>query len=172
MRYNLKIITRVAIFASLVFIFSYFSVFLYNVNPAFFIVFSAGLLWGIVPGIGVGIIGFFLWSNFNPMGPAPLPILLSQLIGISFSSVVGYLAGALIKFEHFHLKVAIILSVAGLLCGLLFHLVVDAVDAWIYQPFWPRFIGGLLFSLITIVSNSIIFPALYPALAFLQRQDK
>lgn len=169
---NLKTTARVAIFAALVFVFSYFSVFLYNVNPAFFIVFSSGLLWGFWPGVGVGVIGFFLWSNFNPMGPVPIPLLISQLAGISLSALIGVGAGRMLNPSDRSLKALLILSISGFLSGLGFHLIVDTVDALIYQPFWPRLIGGLFFSLITIISNCIIFPLLYPALAFLYEKEK
>lgn len=171
MRPSPQIIARVAIFAALVFVFSYFTLLLPNVNPAFFIVFSAGYLWGVWPGIGVGSIGFFLWSNLNPSGPVAFPLLLSQLAGISLSAAVG--VGAF-KFAGVIKKEAgllLILSAAGILTGMLYHLVVDIVDAWLYQPFWPRFISGLAFSLITIISNGIIFPLFYPALKFLQERE-
>jgi hypothetical protein len=169
---RLRIIARVAIFAALVFIFSYTSVYLNNVNPAFFIVFIAGFLWGIWPGVGVGVVGFFLWSNFNPMGPVAMPILIAQLIGISFSAVIGKLTSGLITPAGYSIKISMIMSASGFLSGLFYHIPVDIVDAWIYQPFWPRLIGGALFSLITIASNCIIFPMFYPALAFIYRKEK
>ncbi len=172
MNSSLRIIARVAVFAALVFIFSYLSVFLSNVNPAFFIVFAAGFLWGIWPGIGVGVIGFFLWSNFNPMGPAPAPLLISQLIGISFSALIGVLASQTLTPESRNIKSALIMVLSGLLTGLFYHMIVDVVDAWLYQPFWPRLIGGTVFSLITIISNCIIFPMFYPALVYLYHREK
>lgn len=172
MNSGLKIITRVAVFAALVFIFSYLAVFLYNVNPAFFIVFTSGFLWGTWPGIGVGVIGFFLWSNFNPIGPAPAPLLISQLIGISFSALIGRLASKIFTPNSYTFKSTIVMIMSGLLAGLLYHIIVDIVDAWLYQPFWPRLIGGIVFSLITIISNCIIFPMFYPALVFMYRKEK
>lgn len=172
MNNNLKIITRVAVFAALVFIFSYSSVFLYNVNPAFFVVFSAGFLWGAWPGVGVGVIGFFLWSNFNPFGPAPFPILISQLIGISVTALIGTVAGKLRMSSQYDFKTFAIMLSSGLISSLFYHIIVDVVDAFLYQPFWPRLVGGLLFSLITIISNCIIFPLFYPALAFLHSKEK
>jgi uncharacterized membrane protein len=169
---HLKIITRVAIFAALVFIFSYFTVILANVNLAFFIVFSAGMLWGIWPGVAVGVIGFFFWSNFNPYGPAPLPILLSQLIGLSFSALIGFTARKLMTSQARNIRIIIVMIISGILCGLIYQLSVSVVDAWVFQPFWPRLISGLFFSLITIISNGIIFPVLYPVLAFIYARER
>ena len=169
---GLKLTTRVAVFASLVFIFSFFSVYFPNVNPAFFIVFSAGFLWGAWPGIGVGVVGFFLWSVFNPMGPPMYPILVAQIIGISFSGLIGSGARRLTKSPKFNTTVIVTLVVSGVLCGLCFQIFVSVVDAWFNQPFWPRLIGGLLFSLITIISNAIIFPLFYPVLSFLYERER
>ncbi|RKX18289.1 MAG: hypothetical protein DRP51_09415 [Candidatus Zixiibacteriota bacterium] len=172
MSYNLRIITRVAVFASLVFIFSYFSVFLYNINLGFFVIFASGFLWGLWPGVGVGLVGYFLWSNFNPFGPVPFPLLLSQLVGVSLIALVGMIASRIFKPEMWNRKGLIILAISGFFSGLFYHLPVDIVDALLYQPFWPRLIGGLIFSLITIVSCGIIFPMFYPALAFLYKKEK
>jgi len=172
MNRGLKITTRVAVFAALVFVFSYFSIFFYNVNPSFFIVFLSGFLWGVWPGVGVGLIGFFLWSNFNPLGPAPVPLMLSQLLGISFSAFIGAGVSKLSFSKSVNIKMILILILSGFLSGLLYHIVVDVVDALLYQPFWPRLIGGTLFSLITIISNSILFPILCPVLIFLYEKEK
>ncbi|SYZ73112.1 membrane hypothetical protein [Candidatus Zixiibacteriota bacterium] len=169
---RLQMTTRVAIFAALVFIFSYVSVFIANVNPAFFIVFAAGFIWGAGPGIGVGVIGFFLWSLFNPFGPVVFPLLISQLLGISFSAIIGAVVGKVITPDKFTAKISLWLITAGFLSGLFYHIFVDVVDAWMYQPFWPRLIGGAVFSLITIISNCIIFPLFYPALAYLYAREK
>jgi hypothetical protein len=172
MNRRLRIISRTAVFAALVFILSYFSVYFYNVNPAFFLVFAAGFLWGYPAGLGVGIIGWFLWSNFNPFGPAPFPLLTAQIIGISCTAVIGHAVKRFVSVEKWNRRLIWILALAGFLSGLLYHLPVDITDAALYQPFWPRLIGGLIFSLITIVSNSIIFPLFYPALVFLHRMEK
>jgi len=169
---RIKTIARVAVFAALVFVFSYFSVFLHNVNPAFFVVFAAGLLWGVWPGIGVGAIGFLLWSIFNPLGPAPFPLMIAQMVGISLSALIGAAAGNSLEEISYNFKIIAILVISGLISGLGYHLVVDTVDALLFQPFWPRLIGGLVFSLITIISNGIIFPLFYPALRFLLKKEK
>jgi hypothetical protein len=169
---NLRVLTRVALFAALVFVFSYISMFLHNVNPSFFIVFVAGYLWGVVPGAGVGAVGIFLWSIFNPLGPPPLPILAGQVIGISFSAVIGDAVRDSFKVAGWNLFTAGIMVISGFLCGLFYHLVVDVIDAWLYQPFWPRLIGGLIFSLLTIVSNCIMFPLFYPVLKFMREREK
>ncbi|MFH2036070.1 MAG: hypothetical protein ABIJ45_06670 [Candidatus Zixiibacteriota bacterium] len=168
---DIKIIARVAVFAALVFIFSYFSMFISGFNLSFFIVFASAFVWGLYPGLAVGVVGFFLWSNFNPFGPAPLPLLISQLIGISMTAVIGKVCSKIITLNNYNPKVIVVLSLAGLFSGLTYHLIVDIVDAWLYQPFIPRLMAGLFFSLITIVSNAIIFPLLYPALRFLGRNE-
>ena len=171
MSFNLRIITRVAVFASLVFIFSYFSAFLYNINLGFFVIFVSGFLWGLWPGVGVALVGYFLWSNFNPFGPVPLPLLLSQLIGVSIIALIGTIVSKIFIPEKWNRKGLVILMISGFLSGLFYHIPVDIVDAFLYQPFWPRLIGGSIFSLITIVSCSIIFPLFYPALALMYKKE-
>lgn len=164
-------LARVAVFSALVFAFCFLSSFVPNVNPAFFVVFAAGFLWGWWPGVAVGAVGYLIWILANPYGPSPLPLLLSQIIGISFSGMLGTLARKVFKEIRWNRYAAVIMAVCGLLSGLAYHVVVDVVDAWLYQPFWPRLVAGLAFSLITIVSNAIIFPLFFPALAFLYKKE-
>ena len=171
MNWNIKILARVAVFAALAFVFAYFSTWIYNVNLGFFIIFLAGFLWGFAPGIITALVAYFLFSVFNPLGPPALPVLLAQLAGASLTAIIGTLSVKPIMNTK-GLKKYLILALAGILSGLTFHIIVDVADAWVFQPFWPRLIGGLLFSLITIVSNAIIFPLLYPAVAFMHKQER
>ncbi|UCD16667.1 MAG: ECF transporter S component [Candidatus Zixiibacteriota bacterium] len=168
---RVKLLARVAVFSALVFASCYAAVFLPNVNPCFFVVFTAGFLWGVWPGMTVGVVGFFLWSVFNPYGPVVLPLLVSQLVGISFSGIIGAVAARIMIPLRWGYRASTTLIFSGLICGLLYHLVVDVVDALIYQPFWPRLAGGAVFSLITVGSNAIIFPLFYTALAFLKEKE-
>ncbi len=168
---SVRLISRVAVFSALVFAGSYMAVWIPNVNPCFFIIFTAGFVWGAWAGITVGVIGFFLWAILNPYGPSPPFLLLSQLVGISFSGLIGAITAGVLRPCRWSFKTAIILAIAGFGSGLCYHLAVDSVDALIYQPFWPRLIGGLVFSLITVLSNTIMFPVLYPVLAFLAKRE-
>jgi len=94
------------------------------------------------------------------------------MIGISFTAMIGWLCRKLYSTAKKPIPNLAVLIFAGFFSGILYHLVVDIVDAYVYQPFWPRLIGGMLFSLITIVSNIIIFALLKQGLFFLYRQDK
>jgi uncharacterized membrane protein len=166
-----KQLARVAVFSALVFAFCFLSSFVPNVNPAFFVIFAAGFLWGVWPGVTVGAVGYFIWIIANPYGPSPLPLLLSQIVGIGFSGILGALARRFLKDIRWNFSTAVVMAVCGLLSGLVYHVVVDVVDAWLYQPFWPRLLAGLVFSLITIISNAIIFPLFFPALTFLYEKE-
>ncbi len=166
-----KRLTRIAVFAALVVAFCFLSSFIPSINPGFFVVFAAGFLWGWWPGITVGAVGYFIWIIANPYGPSPLPLLVSQIVGISFSGMLGALAKGLFKEIHWSRHTAAVMVLCGLLSGLGYHIVVDVVDAWLYQPFWPRLMAGLVFSLITIISNAIIFPLFFPALVFMYKKE-
>ena len=84
-----SLIARVAVSAALVYVLSWGTSYLPNVNLIFFIVFSAGFLWGAGPGALVGAIGMGLWTAFNPFGPAAAPVMLAQVAGAALSAGVG-----------------------------------------------------------------------------------
>ncbi len=155
-----RLISRIALFSALIYVLSYATSYLPNVSFIFFIVFAAGYLWGAQAGGLVGLLGMWLWSSFNPFGPAALPLLLAQMIGAAAGGVVGFVLRRRrdrtnIQPTSFHLVAA------AAACTVVYYLPVNAVDAWLYQPFWPRFIGGLPWAAISLVSNIVIFPLLF-----------
>lgn len=161
MNQRLRLIPRIALFSALAYVLSYATVYLPNVNLIFFVVFMAGFMWGVVPGMLVGVFGMGLWSTFNPYGPAMLPVMLAQVGGVSASGVLG----ALFKSVRWHHRMgsALVwgLILAAIMCTLLFYIPVNIIDAWLLQPFWPRFYTGMLWSLSSLAVNLLVFPLLF-----------
>ena len=167
------LVTRIALFAALIYVLSYGTSFLPNVNLVFFIVFSAGFLWGATPGILVGIVGMGLWTMFNPFGPTALPIMIAQVVGAGSSGIVGAAFRRSNWEQMSSSKRVFKLIISAIICTILFYLPVNFVDAWMWGPFEERFIGGALWSLISIGSNVVIFPLLfYITLKLYEREGK
>ncbi len=160
-------VVRIALFAALVYVLSWGTSYLPNVNFIFFIVFSSGFLWGIGSGMLVGAVGMGLWTLLNPYGPAALPVMIAQVIGAAGSGLVG----GLFRRGNWHLKGprarATALVLAATACTVVFYLPVNTVDAWVFGPFVARFIGGLIWALISLAANVAIFPLLFGATRYL-----
>jgi uncharacterized membrane protein len=156
-------VARIALFSALVYVLSWGTSYLPNVNFIFFVVFSAGLLWGAVAGVLVGLIGMGLWTSFNPYGPAPAPIMIAQVTGAAGSGLVG----AVFRWSNWQRTEAPTLTgrliLSAFLCTVVFYLPVNVVDAVLFQPFWPRFVGGALWAAISLGFNVLIFPLLFRA---------
>lgn len=165
------LISRIALFSALIYVLSYATSYLPNVSFVFFIVFAAGYLWGGQAGLLVGLLGMWLWSSFNPFGPAAAPLLIAQMIGAGASGPIGAwfrqrMGGAERPAKNFRLVEA------AAYCTAAFYVPVNAVDAWLYQPFWPRFIGGLPWAAVSLVSNALIFPLLFPVVVRLYERER
>ncbi|MBU8933017.1 MAG: hypothetical protein KOO62_03320 [candidate division Zixibacteria bacterium] len=166
------LVTRIALFAALVYVLSWGTSYLPNINFIFFIVFSAGFLWGVVPGALVGMIGMALWTAFNPYGPAIAPVMLAQIIGAGSGSMVGavFRKG---KWQNWtRPRLIVSLWGAALMCTVLYYLPVNIVDAWMFGPFYERFVGGMLFSAISLGANLIIFPLLFTVTRHLHARER
>jgi uncharacterized membrane protein len=165
MNRTIRLIPRIALFSALIYVLSLGTSYLPNVNLVFFIVFFAGAAWGAIPGILVGVIGMGIWTIFNPYGPATIPVTIAQVVGTSISGLVGAEIRAQGWLDQNRgVMPSVILASSAILCTVGFYLPVNLVDAWVFQPFWPRFIAGSLWSLISLVSNMLIFPLLFHAL--------
>jgi hypothetical protein len=161
---NARLIARIALFSALIYVLSWGLTAIPNIKPTFFIIFSAGYLWGLVPGLLVGSIGMGIWTWFNPFGPAPLPVAVAQVAGAMLCGLVGFLFRGIIDPDKLQWHSYLYLMAAGVICTLVFFIPVSATDAWLFQPFRERFITGLLFSTSSLFSNIIIFPLLFRVL--------
>ena len=166
-----RLIARIALFSALVYVLSYATVYLPNIGLMFFVVFTAGYVWGLRAGILVGMIGEGLFTTFNPYGPVAFPIALSQIFGAALCGLIG--AGA----RRFGLDAAgktqmvSMLAILGISCSIVFYLPVSVADAWLWQPFWPRLVAGLPWTAWSLVANAIIFPLLFPVTLHLYRRE-
>ena len=158
---RLRLITRIALFSALIYVLSWGTSYFPNLNFIFFIVFVAGFLWGVVPGMLVGLIGMGLWTAFNPYGMAVPPIMLAQMLGASAGGVVGAWLRCTDWQRWSSARRIVILVLSSIACTLLFYIPVNFVDAWVFQPFWPRFVAGMLWTVISLGFNAVIFPLLF-----------
>jgi len=156
-----QLVSRIALFAALIYVLSWLTAWLPNVNLIFFVVFSAGFLWGALPGALTGAVGMGLWTSFNPYGPAMFPIAAAQVIGAGLGGLVGagFRAAGTHRLRPIARSAALI--AAAVISTLVFYLPVSAADAWMFGPFWPRFAGGMVWSGWSLVSNAVIFPLLF-----------
>ena len=166
-----RLIARIALFSALIYVLSWSTALLPNVNFAFLIAFMAGYLWGAAPGVLVGAVGMWLWTSFNPFGPAPLPIAVVQVIGLAACGLIGFLSRYLIDDSRTG-RSRLVLLLAALLCTLAFYLPVSLVDAWLFQPFWPRFITGLSFMGISLIANMILFPLSLAVIIRIRKRER
>lgn len=169
---GIRLIPRIALFSAIIYIFSWATSFLLNVSLIFFIVFSCGYMWGFIPGIITGAVGMGLTTLFNPYGPAMPPIMIVQILGIMFSGAVGAFCYKYLHQNKNKFSVVLILISASLACTIGYYLPLNTVDAWLFQPFWERFVVGSLWSLISVGSNIIIFTLLYPLLISFYEKER
>ncbi len=167
-----RLTARIAVFAALIYVLSWATSYIPNLNLVFFLVFSSGFLWGASAGMLVGAMGMGLWTFFNPYGPAPIPVIIAQIVGASLGGVAGQLFHALQLHTGNKFMQTIWLVLGSIVCTVSFFLPVSLVDAWLFQPFWPRFIAGISWSLISFVSNAIIFSLLFHVTLRLYRSEK
>jgi len=160
---RVKLVTRIALLSALIYVLSWATSYLPNVNLAFFIAFMAGFLWGIWAGVPVGAVGMWLWTSFNPFGPALLPVAMAQIAGLALCGLLGGLYRPILIRSGGRGRPVPELLLAALLCTLVFYVPVLLTDAWVLQPFWPRLLTGIPFAAISLAANLIIFPLLFGA---------
>jgi len=167
-----RLITRIALFAALIYVLAWATAPLLNVKLSFFMAFAAGFLWGLIPGILAGGLGQWLWTVFNPYGPATPWVMIAQVVGLAGCGALGRLFRNPVLGASSSTTRMVRLALAAALCTLVFFVPVSLVDAWVYQPFWPRLIGGLPFAAISLGANLLIFPLLFGVVRHLYERER
>ncbi len=137
-----------------------------NVEMVTATIFISGYLIGAKEGVIVGTITESLFSLFNPLGAAPPPLLIAQVISMGFA---GYLGGILRSWNHPINKMYYIrLGLAGFLSTVIFAVLTTLSFTLLiglsFHELIGSFIYGLGFYIIHIVSNTLIFLTIVPAL--------
>ncbi len=151
-----------------------------NLELVTFTCFLAGYLLGTRDGVAAAALGEGLYSFSNPMGAAPLPLLIAQILGMSLAAFIGSLtAGNLRRFygflkidqsNKFPWKSSLLFGILGLLITLIFDLLTTAsflIFAGLSMKEFvailvSRLLFGLHFYLLHIGSNAVIFAVLLP----------
>ncbi|MBD3380656.1 MAG: ECF transporter S component [candidate division Zixibacteria bacterium] len=153
-----------ALLAGLAYVSNFMMLVIPNVSLAFFVVFLAGYSLGLGWGLITGSISFFLISYFSPFGMALFPLLGVQIICGAICGAFGSIA---YKAYRVRLKDPITYLIYALWGGVVTTIYMGGVsvaDAYLFGPFKERLTISLGFSILTIVSNLIIFPLLVPVL--------
>lgn len=167
-----RLITRIAMFAALIYVLAWATAPLLNVKLTFFMAFAAGFLWGLIPGVIAAGLGQWLWTFFNPYGPAMPWVTVAQVVGLAACGALGRaFRGSILSAASSRLRF-LVLALAAVCCTLVFFVPVSVVDAWVYQPFWPRMIGGLPFVAVSLVANLLIFPLLFRIVLHLYERER
>ena len=124
-------------------------------------IFLSGLLLGPLRGFAVGIAAEFIYTLLNPMGISFPPMMIAQIACMGVTGISGGLLGKL-TLKHKILKKGFVFGSAGLLLTLNYQFWVNFsvyyFAVWdIEGAFFPYLISGILFSLMHLVSNTIIF---------------
>ena len=146
-----------------------------NVELITSITFLSGYSLGCARGCAVGAASMFLFSLFNPLGAPFIPVFIAQIL---FMSVAGLAGGIWRRWTEG--RASRILSLVGLAgCGLLLTLFYDvgtnlgfALGAGLVSQALGVIGAGLVFSLIHLVSNTILFATLVPVAARMIRAQR
>jgi uncharacterized membrane protein len=172
MRGDGRFAARVALLSATAYVLALASVYIPNVSLIFIVVFAAGAVYGPVYGLTVGGLGEFLWTVFNPYGMAPAVITIAQIAGMMLVGALGAVLFHSNLLQRVIPRGFWICGLLGLASGLIFQVIMNVVSAWLFGPFLESLAAGLMFSLLTIVSNTLIFPVCYPVLVKMAARER
>lgn len=129
-----------------------------NIEVFSLALFLSGLYLGIKNGAAAAAVAGIIFVFFNPNGIQPVLLVgMAQLAGFVLFALTGGLLRQPVLRNHDPGRTALILVASGLLLTLWYDFSTNAAFAALFGPFWPVLIGGLGFSLVHIISNTVIF---------------
>ena len=124
--------------------------------------FASGVLLGVRDGAGVAALTMFLYSSLNPYGAAHPLVTTSQVLG---EALVGATGGAAVGLARSPAWIrVIVLGVTGALLTLVYDLVTNVATGIVFGQMRVVLLGGILFALWHIATNTLLFAGLGPAL--------
>jgi len=138
--------------------------------------FIAGYFLGPTRGIGVAIVGEFLYSLLNPLGAAPPPLMAAQIFSMGLVAFWGGFSRSWIRHLPAFLKMAFF-GFSGLILTFLFDLLTTlsflAFAGLNKNTFLASVIYGLGFYLLHMIGNFIIFLIVVPfSIQFLEKHGR
>jgi len=161
MKSRIKNLSYSAILVALGVGLGYVLAFIPNVELVSFTAVLAGFMLGMKWGIIDGALMFGLYSFLSPYGMAPPPLLVAQIIGGGF---LGFLGATFSK----GLQKPVYAAFVGFIGTLFFDIITNASGFFAFptrQTFIAYIIAGLGFTVIHLISNTVLFVVLFPVLS-------
>ena len=137
--------------------------------------FLSGFLLGSVRGAFVGTVSMFLFSLFHPYGVPLIPVFIAQILFTGLSGFVGGIWRSWIQTHPPHTLYTAGLAVTGLLLTLLYDVGTNtgiALSTGRLSEVFHFIAGGLVFSFIHLVTNTVLFATLVPTAVRVMEIDK
>ncbi len=163
--HNLRKLILTAIFIALAIAGGLARIQLPNVELLTVTFFLAGFFLGVARGLFVGSVAEFLYSFFNPYGPAAPPILIAQVFSMALAGGVG---GFVRKFYAARTPPFWLLGVCGFVLTFIFDLNTTLAFTLFIDGSWQGLLTAILFGapfyFTHIGTNTLIFSLLLPIL--------
>jgi hypothetical protein len=146
-----------------------------NVEFFSFVVFTSGFLLGIIEGGIVGALSMSIYTIFNPYGLPPLPIGIAQVLSMIFIGILGGLLYTMIlpgRNKKISLSAFTWMGVTGFSVTLLYDILTNLGVVIVTGQFLPIMLAAIPFTLVHLLSNTLIFILLTPLLFRLARLER
>lgn len=138
-----------------------------NVEFTSLIIFLSGFTLGSRVGALVGLVTESIFSNLNPLGAAPIPILLAQVGCMMLIGAAGGLLARWSQQSDTRLNSSLKMAASGLYLTMVFDLLTNLGFAISFYggDYTIALIWGLPFMVVHVVGNTIIFGTIGPTLS-------
>ena len=161
-----------AIMSALALVGNYVLVAVPNVELGSGVLFVTAYLFGLGMGLWCVILVSIIFAFFNPWGPFIPTIWIAQLIGWIFMILAGTLLGHGKEDRSWTRGMTVELAIVGAVVTLFFDLITTlGYSLWFGIPYFLAVITGLVFIVIHVISNAIIFPTIVPRLDMTMRKQ-
>jgi hypothetical protein len=157
--YRSSHLARAAIFVALAAGLGFAGAVLPNVELVTVTIFLGGAATGPWAGAAIGVAAELLVSGLNPLGPALPLVFAAQLVGMAVVGLAGGLVGRRLLRVTATYR-AVLLGGLGLLLALFFDVLTNLALGIHLGPVRATLAGGLVFSVVHIVSNTFVFAVL------------
>lgn len=169
-------IALIGTFTALSIVLGYLMAYIPNLEVFTMMIFLSGFIMSKKEGAIIGLLSASIFTFFNPLGPSPPPLFIYQLIHYSLTGILGGLTKDFLRNKQYFkptedlyiFRIMLLFGFLGAIITFIFDILSTLFGGFVVsitiEYFMATYLLGIVFTMVHLIGNILIFVFLLPGL--------
>lgn len=169
-------IALIGTFTALSIVLGYLMAYIPNLEVFTMMIFLSGFIMNKKEGAIIGLLSASIFTFFNPLGPSPPPLFIYQLIHYSLTGILGGLTKDFLRNKQYFkptedlyiFRIMLLFGFLGAIITFIFDILSTLFGGFVVsitiEYFMATYLLGIVFTMVHLIGNILIFVFLLPGL--------